>query len=425
MREPMTTAHLEAISFPEGLASTPALYGLIEQAIKRYTKDWRLFPTPVGLKFPEELEAVYEVETRMGRIRELRFTLTAAAVFQILTAVSDPLFIPDLHLQGLWLRLLVAVIMLTAVFSLHMLSTFERELVVSGAVFTFMVVVIGLPFYSTSPLAPWELFSCILGIIYANTTAPLRFRFAWPFTLLCLAVSAASLFFNPRVGVPLAGAIMLQMAVGASFSLIANYRMERSARLGYLLASKEALRLFALNRDRDRLATRSSTDALTGIANRGHFDRRLTELFGGTFEDGTRVGLILLDVDHFKRYNDHYGHPAGDECLKAIAAVLTRVMRGQKDFGFRYGGEEFGALLLGVSKGTAESIAERIRSAVEREGIEHQNREDGLSIVTVSVGVSCAAVGHGITPEELIAQADASLYAAKKAGRNIAVSLPR
>ena len=424
MREPIVTAYPEAMTFPEGLASTPALYGAIEQTIKHFTKDWRLFPSPVALRFPEELEAVYEAETRMGRIRELRFTLTAAAVFQILTAVSDPLFIPDLHLQGLWLRLLVATITLSAVFSLHMLSTFERELVVCGAIFTYMVVVIGLPFYSTSPLAPYEFFPCILGIIYANTTASLRFRYAWPFNLVCLAVSAASLFFNPRVGVPLAGAIMLQMAVGASFSLIANYRMERSARLGYLLSSKEALRLFALNRDRDRLETRSSTDSLTGIANRGHFDRRLKQLFDGSFEDGTKVGLVLLDVDYFKRYNDHYGHPAGDECLKAIASVLTRVMRGQKDFGFRYGGEEFGALLLGVSKGTIESIAERIRSAVEREVMEHQNREDDLSIVTVSVGVSSAAIGDGVTPEELICRADASLYAAKKAGRNIAVSLP-
>jgi diguanylate cyclase (GGDEF)-like protein len=181
--------------------------------------------------------------------------------------------------------------------------------------------------------------------------------------------------FDPLVSPHIMLAFMFMGSAGVLGTLIANYRMERSARLGYLLASKEALRLFALNRDREELATISNTDALTGISNRGHFDRRLGALFDGGAALGAEIHLILLDVDFFKRFNDRYGHPGGDACLRAIAAVLTRAVRGKNDFVFRYGGEEFGALLLDASKDQAEKIAERIRASVQDAAIEHLNRE--------------------------------------------------
>lgn len=107
---------------------------------------------------------------------------------------------------------------------------------------------------------------------------------------------------------------MFMGMAGTSGALLANCRMERSARLAYLLAAKEAQRLSPLNNDRQELAAISGTDALTGIANRGLFDRRLLALFDGSTDLGTEIHPIMLDVDFFKRFHDRYDHPAGDAC---------------------------------------------------------------------------------------------------------------
>ncbi len=410
---------------PEEPQTAPHLSGLIDTTLARFTGDWFLFRTPVGLQFPEELEAMYEVETCKSRVRELRITVSAAIAFMCLTTVTDATLVPDLGWQGLYLRLLASVVLICAVVSFDRLSGSYRELVLTAALYLAILVMASIPLISHAALAPYGLFVWMLAVIYCNTTMRMRFRYALPFSVVCLVTTVLLVPVSGRIGKDLSDSLAFLAVAGTSFSLVANYRMERTVRMGYLLSSKEALRLFALNRDRDQLATISSTDALTGVANRGHFDRRLETLFGGSIDTGTKIGLVLLDVDYFKRYNDHYGHPAGDACLKSVASVLTRVMRGKKDFGFRYGGEEFGALLLDVSRGTTESIAERIRVSIEREAIEHADREDGLKIVTVSVGVASAVVGDGTTADDLIKRADASLYAAKKAGRNRTVVLPR
>lgn len=176
--------------------------------------------------------------------------------------------------------------------------------------------------------------------------------------------------------------------------------------------------IVVLNHDREELAAISDTDGLTGVANRRHFNRRFSEMFHGGLGRGTNVHLMMLDVDHFKRYNDRYGHPSGDTCLRLIAAVLRRVLHGEQEFAFRYGGEEFGALLVDVSVAYAVSIAERIRRSIQEEDIEHTNRDDGLDVVTVSIGLATAAIGDGTTQESLLDRADNSLYAAKRKGRN-------
>jgi diguanylate cyclase (GGDEF)-like protein len=159
-----------------------------------------------------------------------------------------------------------------------------------------------------------------------------------------------------------------------------------------------------------------STDSLTGIANRRHFDHMLREEWRRCARNGTPLSLLMIDVDYFKRYNDYLGHVQGDECLRRLAAILTRVGRRPGDLVARYGGEEFVYLLPDTNAEGAVEVAERLRADVQAAGISHPASPLGLC-VTVSIGVASAQPPAGAL-NDLVALADRALYVAKEEGRN-------
>jgi len=158
-------------------------------------------------------------------------------------------------------------------------------------------------------------------------------------------------------------------------------------------------------------------DGLTGILNRRAFDRRFEEILGQSRRYGRPVSLVLFDVDHFKAYNDHYGHLAGDECLRMVAAALSKAMRRPGDVLARYGGEEFVAILPDTAADGARAVANAAREEVARLALDHVASAEG--IVTVSGGVAAAtSAAADLTASAVIEQADQALYRAKKQGRN-------
>lgn len=179
-----------------------------------------------------------------------------------------------------------------------------------------------------------------------------------------------------------------------------------------------------LQRERSKLRSIAWTDALTGVPNRHYLDRILLR---GTALRERRADqpltVLMIDVDHFKRLNDHYGHPAGDACLRAVAKVLQATLVRPGDVLARYGGEEFIALVRSADAAGGLVVAERLRAAVEGLGIEHRGSPFG--IVTVSIGVASATPGAEAAPASLIQAADNALYEAKCAGRNQVRQLPR
>ncbi|MBK6998473.1 MAG: diguanylate cyclase [Rhodoferax sp.] len=160
----------------------------------------------------------------------------------------------------------------------------------------------------------------------------------------------------------------------------------------------------------------SLTDALTGIANRRHFDEALQTEWRRAARSGQMLALAMIDVDWFKRYNDHYGHQRGDACLKAVAQVLGSCSRRVADLVARYGGEEFAFIAPETERGAMQAVAEEIRRAVEAMAMAHSQSLFGH--VTVSIGVACMVPAPHLGPENLIQAADAALYRAKEAGRN-------
>jgi len=172
-----------------------------------------------------------------------------------------------------------------------------------------------------------------------------------------------------------------------------------------------------LKQHADRLRELAHTDTLTGVANRRSFDERLKTEWRRSQRSRLPIALIMIDVDHFKQYNDTYGHQAGDRCLQQICAAMKNSLRRPADLLSRYGGEEFACLLPETPLGQAMRKAEELGESVQRLGIPHAS-SSAAPVVTISRGVAALIPTGELQARELIRIADEMLYEAKRAGRN-------
>jgi len=166
-----------------------------------------------------------------------------------------------------------------------------------------------------------------------------------------------------------------------------------------------------------KLLERSLTDTLTGLGNRRRMEEDLERTHARALRGDRTYGVALLDIDHFKLYNDHYGHLAGDEVLRQVALCLDTSTRAGETI-YRYGGEEFLLLMPDCSSDAAGAAASRIRQAITETAIPHDARPTTPTLVTISGGVCCWTPGSDVSATELLRQADEALYHAKSAGRN-------
>lgn len=189
-----------------------------------------------------------------------------------------------------------------------------------------------------------------------------------------------------------------------------------------------------LKRQADEMRRLATIDGLSNLSNRRHFDETLTREWKRALRRAQPIALLLIDIDHFKLFNDHYGHPAGDACLKRVAQALMTASLRPADLVARYGGEEFAILLPETARGGAELIAHRVLDAIEALGIPHLASPTSLH-ATVSVGIGCyddasdgwlepsvdsrfgADQPAHLSASALLAAADKALYAAKHGGR--------
>ncbi|TMI99107.1 MAG: GGDEF domain-containing protein [Alphaproteobacteria bacterium] len=187
-----------------------------------------------------------------------------------------------------------------------------------------------------------------------------------------------------------------------------NTRLESSLR-----ASKQEINQLQVNLEAVR--NESLTDPLTSLANRKYFDSSLDKFIAQSAASGEPMALLLADIDHFKAFNDTFGHLTGDQVLRLVAIAFKQNVKGQ-DIAARYGGEEFAIILPGTTLRSALTVADQVRRAVMTKELMKRSTGEHLGRVTVSIGA--AGLRRGETAQSLIERADSCLYAAKRCGRN-------
>jgi diguanylate cyclase (GGDEF)-like protein len=362
------------------------------------------------LLFPRPLEDRFEHDVGDERTRQLIARgLLGLVLFNIFLA-SDWRLMPDVFATAFALRLLVITPLALAGLWLiwrNRIPAF-REGMIAGMLVVISTVPPILILTSESPLRDAGHHGMILVVLFGAMIARVRFWFLLPAVLIIHAMYAATTLGLQGVSPEKTLSFNMVFAGAVMFTLIGSYALEREQRLAYLLGLREA----AKNRELESI---SRHDPLTGLGNRRALEAELRGLSSDE-PTGENVAVLLLDIDHFKAYNDSLAHQAGDVCLRRVASLILGELRDRGDLAFRYGGEEFLVLLRHADLSLALTIGERLRAAIERTGIPHPEARGG--ILTGSLGVASTQLGNGISTDELISSADAALYAAKRAGRN-------
>ena len=196
--------------------------------------------------------------------------------------------------------------------------------------------------------------------------------------------------------------------------------METSQRLhGELDKSARVIR--DLQRDLEIVRREAMTDGLTGLANRKSFDQEIKRMMNDAKQNGTPFTLMMVDIDHFKSFNDNYGHQVGDQVLRLVGRTLIDGIKG-RDFAARYGGEEFAIILPESNIMAGMAVGNSLRKAVAQKDVMNRSTGEKLGRITMSVGVAEFVAGE--TPEEMIERADSALYTAKHNGRNQVAAAP-
>ena len=251
-------------------------------------------------------------------------------------------------------------------------------------------------------------------------TAYLQLAFVCLFVLLGALIAAEHLIIKP---IEMLADMATRFGQGDRSARAARTRLPSEfvplARAFNAMAAQLAQRERELVATNDRLTVIASIDMLSGLANRRGFQSRLDFEWMKAQQYDCDLSLLMIDVDHFKLYNDTYGHPEGDACLTRLGETLSGIAADNMGFAGRYGGEEFCLLLPNVDVERAKEIGEQVRAAVQ--AMEMPHRTSSHELVTVSVGVACTRPNDKQRPGDLIEAADAALYAAKHRGRNTVV----
>lgn len=360
------------------------------------------------LAFPPQIEAAYHEQMQSYRVRLMQKAVLPVVVIYNIFLIADLLLLPETFVLAAALHLLVVtpVVFLANFLFPRMRAHWMRELA-TAAIPVFMVAQIMFIYWLNQGLAANHYqYLAVMVVIYMNVTQRFGFRLAvWSTFLLVAIYLGALLPGHSAFEVKFIGTSLM---VAASYvSLMANRRMEQDLRFAFLHRLRDRLR-------REGAEEVARRDALTGLANRRYLDDTAAALWASGTSDP--VAVVMIDVDHFKAYNDRYGHVAGDTCLKRVAGAIASELRSERDLAVRLGGEEFLMLLAGADLSTAVRVAERVRRQIEGLAIPHEAMGP-KSAITASLGVTAGPVSaHSLS--ELVAAADAALYAAKRNGRN-------
>lgn len=362
-----------------------------------------------GLTFPHPIEQQYVADTGVRRCQRLTGGILVTALVYNLFLFADWLLVPDVFWQAVVLHAIITPFMIATAWFISKRPTPWLRESLAAVLPLLMTLQIQYCFATTaSDGAAHYQYVLVSNILYANVSLHrLIFPFALAVSMTIVIIHAGLVTFLDVLPGSVSVIIVVLLSVCAYMTLVANYQMERDVRRAYLYSLRDRL----LHANADEASRR---DALTGLGNRHHLEGVLQKLWAS--KDLGLVSVIMIDIDHFKRLNDRYGHAAGDICLKRVAAIVISELRGGRDHAIRYGGEELLVVLPEMQLIDAMRVAERIRGAIEKAAIPNEEAPP-RGVVTASLGVAASSITE-LTSVELIAAADSALYAAKHKGRN-------
>ena len=367
------------------------------------------------LAFEPSIETAFERASRADRVRLFVATGIVAVVLYDLFLVSDWVTLHDMfgYMVAARIGIFTPLIVLSVIVARRYPSEGLLEtLGVSGAVVAVLLPMTALV-YSESPFRLSYQYGSVLVMLFATVVQRLRFRYALgglaAMLVIQLWTTHASGAFTPEIYTP----IVLFFASAAILLVIAAYFLEHAERRSFLFALHGSLL-------RDQITAAARTDPLTGLFNRRHLADVTREIWAKGERSPRTVSAVLLDIDHFKAFNDSCGHLEGDACLRAVSACIAAIACPAGAPVFRFGGEEILVLMPDVAVPDAVVAAEAMRVAIEAAAIPHPAIG---GVVTASLGVA-GALAPATSASELIAAADTALYAAKRGGRNRVLPVP-
>lgn len=373
------------------------------------------------LRFPPAQEAAYRKHNAGERQQRLLLMSVLGLVIYSVYTFSHGAMFPDIRDTALWWQGGLSLVMLLMAVMNHLMPmpVLWREAVYSLG--TAILAVASTWVLAQSREMSTLAYAVCLALIpmFSGVGARQPFWFTCvPSVITCLAVALLLRPVGAQQTLVFADSVLM-IFTNTVFTLILAYTLERGARKQWLLSQIERLQGDALHQATQRLHELSMLDPLTGIRNRRQFEDDFEQTWARCAAERQPVAMLMIDVDFFKRYNDGYGHPQGDVCLKQVAAALDDVAREANGLAARLGGEEFGILLPGASADRARQLGERLCATVHRLGIEHRHTQvPGLDRVTVSVGAASLLADASTDPRSLLAGADDALYQAKRRGRH-------
>lgn len=383
-----------------------------------------------SLRFPVDMEKNYSWRSNVNFMKSSRGILAFGILLYLSFGLTDYALGQE-HKNSLWLiRVLVSGILLASlaiIFSRKMIrwvvSAVTLGMIIIGLSILVFINILNEPYSYAYHLGliPWQVFilislrSYLRPIIVASLTVFISY--------ILFTYNQDLQPYHPEVDAlrdALRPVFIMFWGLFIGMGIYLGYFMERSSRIDYIknrLLELDAQRLTLLSEELHLLST---TDGLTGMANRRHFENCYDSEWRRAVRAQDSLAIIMIDIDYFKNYNDTYGHQAGDECLKQVSHALMAYAQRSGELIARYGGEEFVVLLPKMSLVGVQHIAEGMCHKISELGIEHKGSDRNR--VTISIGIAAMIPGLQDNSDSLLKESDRMLYQAKASGRNCVVS---
>lgn len=384
-----------------------------------------LIDTELGKRWNEQrslmLSGLYHRQQDATQRKDARVAIWLAGALYVVFSITDIILINDIYFYTVVMRLFIS-IAYVFVIDLQLKRNYDLDLIDTQCaigIFSGYAAWIWLSSYSEYGLSvSYYLTYGTIFMMISNLYFNFQFKLAALTSGLIVASFLIALFTIFPVSYEYTVCIGALYISSYALTLFVNWKLNEERYRVFLNSLHAEIRQKEASDRGAALLRLSTTDALTGLANRRATDDELRVLWEGWQSARQGFAVVLIDIDYFKRFNDHYGHQEGDRCLVAVAEAMARATSRHQCALGRFGGEEFIALIRCDSREHAGVVAEEVRCAVENLQVRHQQRPDHTGFVTVSVGAAFSGDVGGDKVERLVTEADRALYGAKASGRN-------